>query len=54
MQGEYERGLQDYEQVLSLNKDSQKALYRKALCLRQLGRHREAYDCLPSSTQVSH
>ncbi|XP_063078484.1 zinc finger CCCH-type containing 7Ba isoform X2 [Engraulis encrasicolus] len=52
--GEYERGLQDYEQVLSLNKDSQKALYRKALCLRQLGRHREAYDCLPSSTQDKH
>ncbi|KAL2100702.1 hypothetical protein ACEWY4_002463 [Coilia grayii] len=55
---EYEQGLQDYEQVLALNQGSQKALYRKALCLKQLGREREAYDCstdcLLSSPQDKH
>ncbi|XP_041943865.1 zinc finger CCCH domain-containing protein 7B-like isoform X2 [Alosa sapidissima] len=42
---EYELGLQDCERVLAVEKDSQRALYRKALCLRELGRVREAYDC---------
>uniref|UniRef100_A0A4W5RY66 Zinc finger CCCH-type containing 7Ba n=1 Tax=Hucho hucho TaxID=62062 RepID=A0A4W5RY66_9TELE len=43
--GEYEQGVQDCDSALALCKDSSKALYRKALCLRELGRFREAYNC---------
>lgn len=44
-QGEYEQGVQDCDSALALCKDSCRALYRKALCLRELGRFREAYNC---------
>uniref|UniRef100_A0A8C7NTJ8 Zinc finger CCCH-type containing 7B n=1 Tax=Oncorhynchus mykiss TaxID=8022 RepID=A0A8C7NTJ8_ONCMY len=43
--GEYEQGVQDCDSALALCKDSCRALYRKALCLRELGRFREAYNC---------
>uniref|UniRef100_A0A674BJ36 Zinc finger CCCH-type containing 7Ba n=1 Tax=Salmo trutta TaxID=8032 RepID=A0A674BJ36_SALTR len=43
--GEYEQGVQDCDSALALCKDSCTALYRKALCLRELGRFREAYNC---------
>uniref|UniRef100_A0A674ASM1 Zinc finger CCCH-type containing 7B n=1 Tax=Salmo trutta TaxID=8032 RepID=A0A674ASM1_SALTR len=43
--GEYEQGVQDCDSALALCKDSSRALYRKALCLRELGRFREAYNC---------
>ncbi|KAJ8251603.1 hypothetical protein GJAV_G00223120 [Gymnothorax javanicus] len=41
---EYERGVQDCESVLAVREGSRRALYRKALCLRELGRLREAYE----------
>lgn len=43
--GEYERGVQDCESALCVTEGSRRALYRKALCLRELGRLREAYEC---------
>ncbi|KAJ8263935.1 hypothetical protein GJAV_G00143250 [Gymnothorax javanicus] len=43
--GEYERGVQDCESALGVCEGSRKALYRKTLCLRELGRLKEAYEC---------
>ncbi|XP_056626674.1 zinc finger CCCH domain-containing protein 7B [Triplophysa dalaica] len=43
--GECERGVQDCDSALCLSEGSRRALYRKALCLRELGRLREAYEC---------
>ncbi|XP_041735551.1 zinc finger CCCH domain-containing protein 7B-like isoform X1 [Coregonus clupeaformis] len=43
--GQYEQGVQDCDSALALCKDSCRALYRKALCLKELGRFREAYNC---------
>ncbi|XP_077358313.1 zinc finger CCCH domain-containing protein 7B [Festucalex cinctus] len=42
---EFERGIQDCDSALFVSEGSRKALYRKALCLRELGRLREAYEC---------
>lgn len=44
-QREYERGVQDCDSALCVSEGSRRALYRKALCLRELGRYREAYEC---------
>uniref|UniRef100_A0A8C6WKD6 Zinc finger CCCH-type containing 7B n=1 Tax=Neogobius melanostomus TaxID=47308 RepID=A0A8C6WKD6_9GOBI len=43
--GEYERGVEDCDKVLSLCKESHRGLYRKALCLKELGKYKEAYSC---------
>ncbi|XP_062859211.1 zinc finger CCCH domain-containing protein 7B isoform X2 [Trichomycterus rosablanca] len=57
---EYERGVQDCDSALCVSEGSRRALYRKALCLRELGRLREAYECgtgcllaAPQDIQVS-
>ncbi|KAK5905622.1 hypothetical protein CgunFtcFv8_001564 [Champsocephalus gunnari] len=42
---EYERGVQDCDSALCVSEGSRRALYRKAICLRELGRIREAYEC---------
>ncbi|XP_019719854.1 zinc finger CCCH domain-containing protein 7B isoform X2 [Hippocampus comes] len=42
---EFERGIQDCDSALFVSEGSRKALYRKALCLREMGRLREAYEC---------
>ncbi|XP_056153289.1 zinc finger CCCH domain-containing protein 7B [Lampris incognitus] len=42
---EYERGMQDCDSALCVSEGSRRALYRKALCLREMGRLREAYEC---------
>ncbi|XP_058262337.1 zinc finger CCCH domain-containing protein 7B isoform X5 [Hemibagrus wyckioides] len=42
---EYEQGVQDCDCALAVSEGSRRALYRKALCLRELGRFREAYEC---------
>ncbi|XP_056143694.1 zinc finger CCCH domain-containing protein 7B-like [Lampris incognitus] len=42
---QYECGMQDCDSALEMSKESAKALYRKALCLKELGQHREAYNC---------
>ncbi|MCJ8738469.1 hypothetical protein PDJAM_G00036350 [Pangasius djambal] len=42
---EYEQGAQDCDCALAVSEGSRRALYRKALCLRELGRFREAYEC---------
>ncbi|XP_067088667.1 zinc finger CCCH domain-containing protein 7B-like [Osmerus mordax] len=41
----YERCIQDCDHALAVCKGSRRALYRKALCLKELGRYREAYNC---------
>ncbi|KAM3864413.1 zinc finger CCCH domain-containing protein 7B-like [Diretmus argenteus] len=43
--GEYVRGVHDCDCALKVCKDSCSALYRKALCLKELGRYKEAYNC---------
>uniref|UniRef100_A0A3P8X2R6 Zinc finger CCCH-type containing 7B n=1 Tax=Cynoglossus semilaevis TaxID=244447 RepID=A0A3P8X2R6_CYNSE len=42
---EFDRGIQDCDSALYVSEGSRRALYRKALCLRELGRLREAYEC---------
>lgn len=44
-QREYEHGVQDCDSALCVSEGSRRALYRKALCLREMGRFREAYEC---------
>uniref|UniRef100_A0A3B3RHH6 Zinc finger CCCH-type containing 7B n=1 Tax=Paramormyrops kingsleyae TaxID=1676925 RepID=A0A3B3RHH6_9TELE len=55
--GEYEHAMQDCNSTLAVSEGSRKALYRKALCLRELGRLREAYEssmgCLLTAPHVS-
>ncbi|XP_051994510.1 zinc finger CCCH-type containing 7Ba isoform X1 [Xyrauchen texanus] len=43
--GEFDSGVKDCERALQVCKDSPKALYRKAMCLKEAGKLREAYDC---------
>lgn len=45
VQEEYDQGVQDCDTALAVSEGSRRALYRKALCLRELGRFREAYEC---------
>lgn len=42
---EFGRGVEDCDCALSLCKESRRALYRKALCLKELGKYKEAYSC---------
>lgn len=44
-QREYELAIKDCEEALVMCEESQKALYRKAVCLKELGKYREAYEC---------
>ncbi|KAK5616124.1 hypothetical protein CRENBAI_017132 [Crenichthys baileyi] len=41
----YDEGVKDSNSALEVCNDSRRALYRKALCLKALGKHKEAYDC---------
>ncbi|XP_034394534.1 zinc finger CCCH-type containing 7Ba isoform X2 [Cyclopterus lumpus] len=43
--GEYERGVTDCDIALKVCKESRGALYRKALCLKELRKYKEAYNC---------
>uniref|UniRef100_UPI0037E75EB9 zinc finger CCCH domain-containing protein 7B-like isoform X2 n=1 Tax=Semicossyphus pulcher TaxID=241346 RepID=UPI0037E75EB9 len=43
--GDFDRGVADCDRALKVCKESHKALYRKALCLKELGKYREAYNC---------
>lgn len=43
--GEFDSGVKDCDCALEVCKDSTKALYRKAMCLKESGKLREAYDC---------
>ncbi|XP_017572815.1 zinc finger CCCH-type containing 7Ba isoform X2 [Pygocentrus nattereri] len=43
--GEFELGVRDCDNALSVSKDSGRALYRKAVCLKELGKYKEAYEC---------
>uniref|UniRef100_A0A9J8B6A0 Zinc finger CCCH-type containing 7Ba n=1 Tax=Cyprinus carpio carpio TaxID=630221 RepID=A0A9J8B6A0_CYPCA len=43
--GEFDSAVKDCDLALEVCKDSTKALYRKAVCLKESGKLREAYDC---------
>ncbi|KAK2916965.1 hypothetical protein Q8A67_001339 [Cirrhinus molitorella] len=43
--GEFDSGVKDCDHALDVCKDSTKALYRKAVCLKESGKLREAYEC---------
>lgn len=43
--GEYDQGVQDCDSALEVCKESRRALYRKALCLKELRQYKEAYNC---------
>lgn len=57
LQGLHDQALEDCEQALQLNENNYRAQYRKARCLKELGRHQEAYDviakCSMAVPQVS-
>lgn len=38
----------DCDMALTVCKESRRALYRKALCLKELGKYKEAYNCTTS------
>ncbi|XP_072889563.1 zinc finger CCCH domain-containing protein 7B [Hemitrygon akajei] len=44
--GVYEKALEDCENALKLNEDNYRALYRKTRALNELGKHKEAYECI--------
>ncbi|XP_062838964.1 zinc finger CCCH domain-containing protein 7B isoform X3 [Anolis carolinensis] len=43
--GLYEKALEDSEKALGFDAENIRALFRKARCLNELGRHKEAYEC---------
>ncbi|XP_042323019.1 zinc finger CCCH domain-containing protein 7B isoform X1 [Sceloporus undulatus] len=43
--GLYEKALEDSEKALGFDTENIRALFRKARCLNELGRHKEAYEC---------
>ncbi|XP_023204725.1 zinc finger CCCH domain-containing protein 7B-like [Xiphophorus maculatus] len=43
--GKYHEGVEDSDSALGVCDGSRRALYRKALCLKELGKHKEAYNC---------
>uniref|UniRef100_A0A3B4AYF0 C3H1-type domain-containing protein n=1 Tax=Periophthalmus magnuspinnatus TaxID=409849 RepID=A0A3B4AYF0_9GOBI len=43
--GEYGQGVEDCDKALEVCKESRRALFRKALCLKELGKYKEAYSC---------
>ncbi len=44
MQGLHDQALEDSEKALQLNDSNYRALYRKAQCLKEMGRLQEAYE----------
>ncbi|GCB76585.1 hypothetical protein scyTo_0019908, partial [Scyliorhinus torazame] len=44
--GVYQKALEDCENTLKLNENNYRALYRKTQALNELGKHKEAYDCI--------
>lgn len=46
MQGLHDQSLEDCEKALQLNEGNYRALYRKALCLKEMGKHQAAYDAV--------
>ncbi|XP_041812096.1 zinc finger CCCH domain-containing protein 7B-like [Chelmon rostratus] len=50
---EYDQAVTDCDRALEVCKESRRALYRKALCLKELGKYREAYDCTTDCLLIS-
>lgn len=44
--GLHDQALGDCEQALQMNNSNYRALYRKARCLKEMGRHQEAYEAV--------
>ncbi|XP_030649950.1 zinc finger CCCH-type containing 7Ba [Chanos chanos] len=51
--GDYVGCVRDCDSALSVCASSRKALFRKAVCLRDLGQLREAYDCSAACLRIS-
>lgn len=45
-QGLHDEALVDCEKALQLNEGNHRALYRKARALKEMGRHKEAYEAV--------
>ncbi|XP_034047100.1 zinc finger CCCH domain-containing protein 7B-like [Thalassophryne amazonica] len=52
--GKYDQGVQDCNKALGVCKESRRALYRKALCLKELGQYKEAYNCTTDCLLATH
>ncbi|XP_020782908.1 zinc finger CCCH domain-containing protein 7B-like [Boleophthalmus pectinirostris] len=52
--GEYGRGVEDCDKALLVCKESRRALFRKALCLKELKKYKEAYSCTTDCLLISH
>ncbi|XP_037112459.1 zinc finger CCCH domain-containing protein 7B-like isoform X2 [Syngnathus acus] len=50
----YDNCIKDCDKALELCKKSHKVFYLKALCLKQLGRYEEAYDCTRNCLLIAH
>uniref|UniRef100_A0A8C5ECJ3 Zinc finger CCCH-type containing 7B n=1 Tax=Gouania willdenowi TaxID=441366 RepID=A0A8C5ECJ3_GOUWI len=51
--GDFEQGVQDCDSALKECSDSRRALYRKALCLKELGQYKDAYQCTTNCLLLS-
>ncbi|KAM6905372.1 zinc finger CCCH domain-containing protein 7B-like [Xenentodon cancila] len=51
--GRFGESVEDCNNALEVCKDSRRALYRKALCLKELGEHKEAYACTSRCLLIS-
>ncbi|XP_057717534.1 zinc finger CCCH domain-containing protein 7B-like isoform X2 [Corythoichthys intestinalis] len=50
---EFDNGVKDCDKALELFKKSHKTLYLKAVCLKNLGKYKEAYDCTSKCLLIS-
>ncbi|KAK7939402.1 hypothetical protein WMY93_002728 [Mugilogobius chulae] len=51
--GKYEQGVEDCDEALLVCKESRRALFRKALCLKEMGKYKEAYSCTTDCLLIS-
>ncbi|XP_061740513.1 zinc finger CCCH domain-containing protein 7B-like isoform X2 [Nerophis ophidion] len=51
---QYNEGVKDCDKALEVCEEKQRARYLKALCLKQLGKHKEAYDCTTACMLTTH
>ncbi|XP_077358339.1 zinc finger CCCH domain-containing protein 7A-like isoform X2 [Festucalex cinctus] len=51
---EYDNCMKDCDKALDVCKTNHKILYLKALCLKQLGKYKEAYDCTRNCLLITH
>ncbi|XP_069557431.1 zinc finger CCCH domain-containing protein 7B-like [Brachyistius frenatus] len=52
--GKYDEGVQDCDSALKVFKESWRAMYRKAVCLKEQGKYKEAYNCTTNCLLFTH